>query len=65
MAVKRAKKIDAAEQARSLTEEALELYDQGRTEEADALVEQALALDRATVEEVVREMDEDAESREG
>jgi cellobiose-specific phosphotransferase system component IIA len=64
MAVKRAKKIDAAEQARSLTEEALELYDQGRTEEADALVEQALALDRATVEEVVREMDEDAESRE-
>jgi Tfp pilus assembly protein PilF len=54
---------DAAEQARQLTEAALELYDQGRKKEADALVEQALAIDREAVEEVVREMDEDAENR--
>ena len=63
MAGKVQTEADAAEQARRLTEEALELYDKGKPKEADQLVERALALDRAAVEEVVQELDEDAETR--
>jgi hypothetical protein len=51
------------EQARALTEQALEQYARGHTREADDLVDQAKQIDRSAVEEVVQELEEDAAQR--
>ena len=51
------------EQARGLTEQALEQYAKGNAKEADKLVEQAKKIDRSAVEEVVQELEEDAAQR--
>ena len=51
------------EQARALTEQALEQYAKGRAKEADKLVEQATKVDRSAVEEIVQELEEDAAQR--
>lgn len=51
------------ERARDLTEQALELYAKGNAKAADQLVEQAKRIDRSAVEEVVRELEEDAAQR--
>jgi uncharacterized protein Yka (UPF0111/DUF47 family) len=51
------------DQARGLTEQALEEYAKGNPQEADKLVEQAKKIDRSAVEEVVQELEEDAAQR--
>lgn len=54
---------DKHEKARDLTEQALEQYSKGNPQEADKLVEEAKRIDRSAVEEVVRELEEDAAQR--
>lgn len=51
------------DRARGLTEQALEQYAKGNAKEADKLVERAKKIDRSAVEEIVRELEEDAAQR--
>lgn len=50
------------EKARDLAEDALGALAEGREDEADKLIERAKKLDESAVEEVVRDLDEDAGS---
>ena len=54
---------DKHEKALDLTEQALDALEEGNETEADKLLDQAKKLDRTAVEEVVRDMDEDAATR--
>ena len=66
MASNRGKAATSSEkhdQARGLTEQALEQYAKGNAKEADKLVEQAKKIDRSAVEEIVQELEEDAAQR--
>ena len=51
---------DKHEKALDLTEQALDALVGGDEKKADKLLDQAKKLDRTAVEEVVRDMDEDA-----
>jgi F0F1-type ATP synthase membrane subunit b/b' len=51
------------EQARDIAEEALEKLVQGKDSEADALIEKAKKIDRTGVEELLEDLEEDAEAR--
>jgi hypothetical protein len=53
-------KDDAAERARALAETALAEYAKGDKQKGDRLAEQAVKTDRATVEEVVKELEQGA-----
>ena len=53
---------DTYEKARDLAEAALEEYAHGQEKAGDKLAEQAVKTDRHAVEELVEEMDEDAET---
>ena len=53
---------DAHEKARDLVEDALEKMAQGRPKDAEALIEQAQAIDPSAAEEVIADLDEDARS---
>jgi hypothetical protein len=57
-----AKPDDTHEKARSLAEDALAEYAKGNRRKADRLADTAVRTDRAAVEEVVSDLDEDAES---
>jgi hypothetical protein len=57
-----AKPDEKHEQARSLAEDALAEYAKGNRDKADRLADTAVDTDRAAVEEVVADLDEDAES---
>lgn len=54
---------DSYDEARTLAEEALGFYARGERDTADRMVERAAELDRSAVEDVVRELDEDADAR--
>ena len=53
---------DKHEQARDLAEEALAALDEGDEARADRLIAEAKKLDKSALVEVVKELDEDAES---
>jgi DNA-binding ferritin-like protein len=53
---------DRSERARTLTEDAVAEYAKGDKARGDKLAEQAVKTDRATVEQVVRDLEEDARS---
>lgn len=53
---------ERSERARTLTEDALAEYAKGDKSKGDRLAEQAVKTDRATVEDVVRELEEDAKT---
>ena len=50
------------DEARDLAEAALEKYAKGDTKIGDKLAEKAVQIDRHAVEELVQDMDEDAET---
>ena len=50
------------DKARDLTEDALGELAKGREDKADRLIDEAKALDKSAVEEVVADLDEDAGS---
>ena len=50
------------DKARDLAEAALEQYAKGETKAGDELAEKAVKVDRHAVEELVEDMDEDAET---
>ena len=52
----------AHEKARDLVEDALEKFNQGRPKDAEALIEQAQAIDPSAAAEVIADLDEDAGS---
>lgn len=54
---------DKHEQAVDLTEQALEKLSEGDGKTADKLIDQAKKLDKTAPEEVVRDLEEDANSR--
>lgn len=54
---------DKHDQARELTEQALEKIDQGQERAADRLLDKAKQLDETAVAEVVEDLDEDATDR--
>ena len=54
---------DKHEKALDLTEQALEKLDDGDQKAADALIEQAKALDETAPKEVLDDLDEDAASK--
>ena len=54
---------DKHEQAVDLTEQALEKLSQGDGKSADKLIDQAKKLDQTAPEEVVRDLEEDANTR--
>ncbi len=53
---------DPHEKARELAEDALGAYAEGDKSKGDELAEHAARIDRSAVEEVVRDLDEDAAS---
>ncbi len=53
---------DRHEKARELAEDALGELAKGREDKADRLIEEAKKLDESALEEVVRDLDEDAGS---
>ncbi len=57
-----AKDDDTSERARALAEDALGEYAKGDKAKGDKLAEQAVKTDRSAVEEVVHELDEDAQT---
>ena len=54
---------DKHEKALDLTEQALDALEEGDEKKADRLLDQAKKLDKTAVEEVVKDMDEDAATR--
>ena len=53
---------DRHEEARALAEEALGKFAEGDQRQGNALADKAVGIDRSAVEEVVAELDEDADS---
>ncbi|MBC7799301.1 MAG: hypothetical protein H7Z10_01650 [Gemmatimonadaceae bacterium] len=54
---------DKHDAARDLTEQALDKLEQGDEKAADRLIDKAKGMDKSAVEEVVKDLDEDAAAK--